>query len=256
MPRDKNSFYRMNNFHTYIIIAGSGSRLSFWAEVAMLLQVKRLPHRSSGKQLWVVGTSAFAFIQPQSGPTGWPGQSPISFYGDAIAAIRATGSNSKSLEIYSFQGVLGHAPTMEVKLLIWSIFEFSKAKPGPTSTADTMKDVWALLVWPFHYLYLGIHPTLEYQGNVWPTGSAEAGIAGTWLAEGRFGVLWSLKGDLDHFSKTFGLERTSAERCCLLCPAIREGRIGMRWTNFNRGATWRQRRYTPSSWKAAATDPH
>ena len=68
--------------------------------------------------------------------------------------------------------------TLRYKLLVFSIFESCKSKIEP----KTMTKCWAILSWSFWFAYLGIWPTVDWNGNDSPEGSSEAALAGTALA--------------------------------------------------------------------------
>ncbi len=120
---------------------------------------------------------------------------PLSFHGDGVPVVGIGRAGAKSLDTYSYQGVLANGSTLYVKNLIWSMFEQCKATDAKHHEC-TMRHVWKLLIWSFWFLYLGIHPTVDHTGKAWPPGSSEAGLAGEWLADGHFGVLWMLKGSV------------------------------------------------------------
>ena len=69
-----------------------------------------------------------------------------------------------------------------------------------------MDQIMKIIVWSCYYLSSGVHPEKDWDnylkpdGVGWPLNSAEAAIAGMPLADGLRGVLYMLKGDLDHFA--------------------------------------------------------
>ena len=70
------------------------------------------------------------------------------------------------------------------------------------------------------------------------------------MADGLFGVLWSLKGDLDYFSKTLKLRSYNANRMCDLCTAGRKGGRELLYNNFDVDALWKRQLLTPQQWRA------
>ena len=74
--------------------------------------------------------------------------------------------------------------------------------------------------------------------------------AGQPLADGLFGVLWSLKGDLDYFSKTLKLRHYNSNHMCDLCTAGRVGGRELLYNNFDADALWKQQLLTPQQWRA------
>ena len=134
------------------------------------------------------------------------------------------------------------------------MFEQCKAK-GDDTTTDTMKGAWKLLVWSFEVLFSGYHPKTDHNGNPWPRHSAEHKLAeaNTPLADGMFGVIWMLKGDLDHFAKNLNVANYRANMPCTYCPADRGEDPGMQFTNFNTNAAWKTKLYDAATWKASLT---
>ena len=73
--------------------------------------------------------------------------------------------------------------------------------------------------------------------------------AGTPLANGFFGVLWALAGDLDYYCKTLGLPRWSGnDNPCALCRCAKYGRLS--WLDNRNCAPWQETEWSPSEWKA------
>ena len=61
-----------------------------------------------------------------------------------------------------------------------------------------------MLVWSFFWLFKGKWPPVDEFGNTFGDDrKAERDVANTDLADGLFGVLWCLKGDLDYFAKSW-----------------------------------------------------
>ena len=59
-------------------------------------------------------------------------------------------------------------------------------------------------MWSFDHLFRGVHPETPFgKDEGFLVGSAEAELAGKPLADGLCGVIWLLKGDLDHFTKNY-----------------------------------------------------
>jgi hypothetical protein len=118
----------------------------------------------------------------------------MGIHGDAVPVIAIGKPGTKALEVYSIQGALANGSTTQVKHKIYSGFEKCKM-------ATSMKEAMTLVALSLHFLFLGIHPTADHNGNAWADDSSEKALAGKWPADGFFGVLYMLKGDLDHFAK-------------------------------------------------------
>ena len=139
-------------------------------------------------------------------------------------------------------GILASGSTLQINMLLFSTFEQCKAKGGDAMT-DTMKGAWKLLVWSFEVLFSGYHPKTDHNGNPWPRHSAEHQLAkaNTPLADDRFGVIWMLKGDLDHFATNLHVASYRTNMPCAYCPADRGEGPGTQFTNFNKNADWKNK---------------
>ena len=82
------------------------------------------------------------------------------------------------------------------------------------TTKDTVREVWEVLARSFYHLWLGTWPDRDWRGAAWAPGSAEDILSGQPLADGHFGVIWLLKGDLDYFAKQLGLRHYGANAPC------------------------------------------
>ena len=175
---------------------------------------------------------------------------PISIHGDGVPCVGVGKAGSKSFDVYSYQGILARGTTLEVKHLIFGIYEDCKAAGCIDGKQDTMYDIWSIVMWSLHFAFQGIWPTVDPRRQPYPAASIEAKRAGTPLAGGHFMVLYSLKGDLEHLAKSYKLAHYGAEHPCCLCPCNRNQKTpGMLWNNFKSSATWIDRIYTPSAWR-------
>ena len=70
-------------------------------------------------------------------------------------------------------------------------------------------------------------------------------------------VLWSTKGDLEHFAKSLCLRHYGSNMCCELCPAHSDVAIpAMMWANLSRLALWKQRLFSKVQRLAIHPDFH
>ena len=83
-------------------------------------------------------------------------------------------------------------------------------------------------------------------------------MAGTPLAGGYFLVIWSIKSDLEHLAKFFGLEHYASNRPCVLCPceAGNDAPQNLLFSNFSRSASWMSLLFTHLSWHTRNPSPH
>ena len=116
------------------------------------------------------------------------------------------------------QGVLSIGITKSVNMFIFGLFEHCKhdGAAGPT-----MWSIWRVVLWSLHFLALGIWPTANHNNEPYPAGSIEDLRAGSQLANGMRAVIWLLKGDVEHFSKSYGLRHHASRSLCDFCPADR-----------------------------------
>lgn len=133
---------------------------------------------------------------------------------------------------------------MWVKHLMFGMFE-------PNKLTRTLQTIWRKVTHSFYFLGLGIHPTVDDLNNAYGHGTSEAELAGTWLADGYKGVLWSLKGDLDHFFKALLLRSYNAVSPCDFCPCYTRGRYFRNWpTYFENDASWMVSLFTKEQWRS------
>ena len=146
---------------------------------------------------------------------------PLSLHGDAVPCVGVGRSNTKSFDIYSMQGLLTDGWSKDVKIYLLGIFETSKA-------AGTMDAIWKVLIWSFEALASGVWPDKDHFGNRYRHGTIDYKRSGKPLAGGLKAVLWSLKADLDHLTKAYGLRHYGTNALCEWCPADRSDRVPRR----------------------------
>ena len=179
---------------------------------------------------------------------------PISIHGDGVACVGIGKAGAKSFDIYSYQPLLSHGNTLEVKHYMFGIYESSKVK---LEGADTMFDICSVVNWSLLFGFMGIWPTCQPDKTMWRKGSAEVARTGKPLVGGHFMVPYAAKGDLDHLAKAYGLPHYSAENFCALCPCGRDPkRPGMLWNNFKANATWQKHIYSPATWRTITSAIH
>ena len=85
----------------------------------------------------------------------------------------------------------------------------------------------------------------------YPKNSGAGRKAGQLLAGGYFGVLWSIKGDLEFLANVIDIPRWSLKSgpCCL-CRCNGDGELT--WADFTPNAPWIATCWTPSSWQGWA----
>ena len=102
------------------------------------------------------------------------------------------------MDTYSWQSRFAHGVTLEIKRLMFSVFERSKAKDH-THGHDTMGEAGEIWSWPLWQVSLGAWPTQNWRGELWPPGSADDILGGQDLANGFFAVVWLINAcDFSH----------------------------------------------------------
>ena len=69
-------------------------------------------------------------------------------------------------------------------------------------------------------------------------------------------MLWSIKGDLDWYSKGLGLKNYNSNEPCEYCPVSRGGPKEMWPTNYASDAPWKRRHGTDHEWRVQNGNTH
>lgn len=142
---------------------GRGHLKEFWKTVVARRDPRIVRHPMCSKPEW----TALAL--------------PISLHGDAVPAVGVGKSGSKSFDAYSWQSVLSHGPTSNIKNFIFGIFEDAKVPDV------TMDQCWATLLWSLKTAFEGVWPTHDVDGisyTTYPAHSMERRQMGKPLAGG------------------------------------------------------------------------
>ena len=122
---------------------------------------------------------------------------------------------------------------------------------GVQSTREKTMDVfWRHLCWSLHWLMQGLWPDVDPDGAAFPIGSDNWQKQRTPLADGWYAVLWLLKGDLEYFALTLGLEHYGASSPCFLCSA---NSSDAPWTECKPTAKWMSRMWGRHNWRLDVT---
>ena len=116
--------------------------------------------------------------------------------------------------------------------------------------------IWSVVLWSFHWAFQGGWPTHDHEGVPYPNGSTASQKAGTPLAGGFKLVIWSLKGDLDHFLKAYGLKSYNSNTPGEFCEASRGATVNMIFKYFGTDAVWKFRAFSSTSWKMQCPTLH
>ena len=177
---------------------------------------------------------------------------PLFLHGDAVPCTGVGKSWSKLLDIWSWGSLMTlDGKTMLTNFLIFSFYTMLQTHAADEKTYETF---WIALCWSLECLYIGKHPYSHWDGVAYGKGTPEGKLAGTWLADGWFGALWCIIGDLDYFHAQLNLRHHGSSAPCSFCPA---DSTTMPWSEFRPGrATWMRGVYTATAFKTKYPDCH
>ena len=151
---------------------------------------------------------------------------------------------TRALKLFT-SGLLGVGTTRALKLYTFGLFTSCEVKEN----RNTMAKFWATLLWSLNVLFEGKFPRHGVYGK------PLHGQAGKELAGGLKFALWSLKADLDHWAKAYGLSHYNSNNPCEFCVASRKG-PQKGWHNyFGSDATWKGKYFLSNAKEAAVPSP-
>ena len=175
---------------------------------------------------------------------------PLSMHGDDVPVAGVGKSWARLLNIYSWTSLVGKGGTLDMLFFIYAVFVHLQTK-------ETQAAVWKVLVWAFTVLASGRWPTHDAWGTAYPPQSKEGLRAGSWFAGGYRAIIFALRGDLDYFAKSFGLNHYGSARPCCRCPANNTEGDPLCWTDFRRGLNqWMAEMWEPQEWEDAHPGRH
>ena len=110
---------------------------------------------------------------------------------------------------------------------------------------------WSTLLWAFLALAEGRYPTEDWEGEIFAD-CVEADRASKHFAGGMLFVTWMVRGDLDFFANSLGLENSNnAGGMCVWCKAnkcelpleewaVAFGHVSAPWNDISPDAMWRR----------------
>ena len=114
-------------------------------------------------------------------------------------------------------------------------------------THSTLDEVFTVLALSFNSLLEGTFPSHDWNGKPFSATSPHGRLAGEPLANGFFGVVTTLVGDLDYLNKTLKLPHWARKDSpCAICRASGAG--SSRWQNFSMHAEWKGTLWPPTDW--------
>ena len=119
----------------------------------------------------------------------------------------------------------------------------------------TNEEFWKIYAWSMYWLYMGVHPECDWNQQPWTDKhKLFKDKAGEKLADGLFGMVYCIKGDLDYFTKGLFLRNYNSNELCDLCPATRhESTPGLLYNNFSESCEWKHRCYNHRFWRSLYT---
>ena len=112
---------------------------------------------------------------------------------------------------------------------------------------STMDMFFAVLRRSLYWLWRGQWPDRDWTGQMYDPDSAAGSKALSFLADGHFGLLWAIMGDLDYFAAILGLPGfiASSGPCALRrCTGIGPNT----WTDSRPTAPWMEECWTSRDW--------
>ena len=180
---------------------------------------------------------------------------PIALHGDGVSTS-GCGKWAKGVDAYSWGSLLSKSSNVITSMFLIFVI-FTKFMLNHTDM-DGFKAFERKLAWSLYWLFLGKWPKRDEFNREYVAGSKEYKLAhetGGWLAGGYFGVLWVLRGDLDHMSKAWGLVSTSRTTAPCSCCRADDQDDGRPWTDARLDrAAWVGTIWDNASWSAAHPD--
>ena len=179
---------------------------------------------------------------------------PLSLHGDGVAIAGCGRPWSKSAEVLSWSSMLASGSTIMKNYMIVMIHKLLCCKS--IGCHHTLNAVFDQLIWSFQILFDGKWPQADADGIAYQPGTPEFAKAGTPLAGGYRGTLFIMRGDLEYFSNTLGLEHFGSLSPCFLCRAnCSNDDIPWADCRANR-AKWMSTCWSNVDWEAAKPNRH
>lgn len=175
---------------------------------------------------------------------------PLGLHGDGVPVAGVGRAWSRSVDVYSWSSLLGKASTAFTQFLIMFFF---RGLCIDLPNYDLFRSFSAKLRWSLYWLFVGVWPRRDENGQPYVAGTTAAVKAGQPLAGGFYGIVWALRADLDHHSKAYGLRHASSRQPCFLCKA---NSSDIPWTDTRPTALWRGTIWEDMTWKREHTDCH
>ena len=175
---------------------------------------------------------------------------PLAIHGDGVPVTHIGRSGSKSCDFFNWSSLLGQGCTLDATVFITGAFSDLNVK------GETLNAIWAVIAWSLTWLWESKWPDRDHHGIMYRRPSVEGKRALTPLADGFFGAVLSVRGDLDYFGKVLRLNWYTSLRPCAICDANSTPNDSMSWSNFRPEASWMDSCWTDSAWREAYPAHH
>ena len=163
---------------------------------------------------------------------------PIGLHGDGVTVVGCGRSWQKQCDAWSWSSLLCNETTRVSQYLIFLCFYHNRAY---IAGKETLATFYRHLRWSLNALFEGRWPTIDPDGSPIPGGSL--------LAGGYYAATWLIKGDLDYFQKSLGLESPGGKNHCIKCAC---NHSTIPWTTFHpTTSAWMNHIYDERSWRRA-----
>ena len=172
---------------------------------------------------------------------------PLVLHCDGVPCTGVGKSWGKSFDAWHWNSALGTGNTLSQCFYIYGLFTRLISK---VTLHNTLNKFYKKLRWSFLALLRGEWPYEDSDGVRYDKRSKYGKLAGKKLAEGFFGILWVIRGDLDMHFKHFQLppKGYNSKKPCFRCPCDRST---MPFDEVGPHARWIEHVYT-----AAFPVPH
>ena len=171
---------------------------------------------------------------------------PLWLHGDGVEY-----AEDESLMTLTFGSVL--ATTNSMDSMFW-MASFVKAVTATQTKhgADTWDSIWKVLVWSFKALWLGTHPTKDWNDEDFEVGSLFLQKAGQPLYKNFRFIIWNLLGDWEYFANHLHLPHWQSHQMCWFCDCHKVDQT-KNWKVCWPGKGWANR--DPITWEHPSTHP-
>lgn len=177
---------------------------------------------------------------------------PLALHGDGVSVVGVKKTWCKSVDAYSWSSLLGKGELITTNFLIFIAYWQLMLERADLNTHIEFSK---MLAWSFYWLAVGKWPTRDWNNLPYPEHSPEARRAKdqVYLAGGYYGILYIVRGDLEHMHKAYNFPSAGAGQRCACCKA---NTSDIPWTDARADALWRGTVWTNAAWKESFANPN